>query len=169
MVLVYSVAILEPAVGRVTALLRDKLLDLNYNTPIVLTRSGCLTEFAETYDLFLVAAPGMMGEPSPTLRCNALLVPWETPAESVARIPSDWVVSYGMGVRDSITVSSLAPDYAQLALQRELVTLGGVVLEQQEIPIQLPPDTGHSAAMALYGALLMLGVPPEALTTTQDI
>lgn len=165
----YSVAVLEPAEGKVAALLRDKLLDLNSHISMVLTRGRCLTDFEGSYDLFLVAAPEIAGLPAPNLHCNALLVPWEATAETVAQIPSDWVVSYGMGVRDSITVSSLAPDYAQLALQRELVTLGGVVLEQQEIPIQLPTGTGHSATMALYGALLMLGVPPEALTATQDI
>jgi len=134
---------------------------------MVLTRGDTLDVFSGAYDLFLVGAgvtiePGIDGSLKPAPRCTALLTPGDSGIEALT-IPAQWVVSYGMAVRDSLTVSSLEPDRAVLALQRELPTLSGLVLEQQELPLPIPPGTGAAGVMALYGALLILNVPPERL------
>ncbi|MFQ7450091.1 MAG: hypothetical protein ACLRNQ_00115 [Flavonifractor plautii] len=65
--------------------------------------------------------------------------------------------------RDTLTFSSLEGDRLCLAVQRELVTLGGAVVEQQELV--LPFSTGASPLpfLAAAGTLLLLGVPPEEL------
>ena len=165
----YNVAVLEPATGKVTALLRDKLLELDCDISVLLSRGDRLSAFSGSYDLFLATSSADAFDPSPGLHCDVLLASCDASSEVFSQISSGWVASFGMGTRDSITVSSLEPDFAQLALQRELVTLDGVVLDQQEIPIALPPYTGPSAAMALFGALLLLGVPPEVLVTTKNI
>ena len=49
------------------------------------------------------------------------------------------------------------------AVRQELVTLGGAVVEQQELV--LPFSTGASPLpfLAAAGTLLLLGVPPEEL------
>ena len=72
-------------------------------------------------------------------------------------------VSYGTSPRDTLTFSSLEGDRLCLAVQRELVTLGGAVVEQQELV--LPFSTGASPLpfLAAAGTLLLLGVPPEEL------
>lgn len=72
-------------------------------------------------------------------------------------------VSYGASPRDSLTISSREGDRLWAALQRELVTVGGQVVERQEFPLALAPGTGELSALAVAGALLLLGVPPEAL------
>lgn len=72
-------------------------------------------------------------------------------------------MSYGMKARDSITVSSLQEDRMALSLQRELVTLPGYVLERQELCLPRPAGLSTEEALAVYGALLMLGVAPGAL------
>ena len=71
--------------------------------------------------------------------------------------------SYGTSPRDPLTFSSLEGDRLCLAVQRELVTLGGAVVEQQELV--LPFSTGASPLpfLAAAGTLLLLGVPPEEL------
>ncbi len=63
-------------------------------------------------------------------------------------------MSYGLTRRDTLTFSSLAQDTLCLALQRELVTLGGVCREPQEIP--LAPQ-GRADPLAL---LAWAGTPP---------
>lgn len=78
-------------------------------------------------------------------------------------IQADCAVSYGMKARDSITVSSLQEDRMALSLQRELVTLPGYVLERQELCLPRPVGLSTEEALAVYGALLMLGVAPGAL------
>lgn len=65
--------------------------------------------------------------------------------------------------RDSLTISSREGDRLWAALQRELVTLGGQVVERQEFPLPLGPDGRAMSDLAVAGALLLLGVPPEEL------
>ncbi|MCL2563474.1 MAG: hypothetical protein FWE08_05500 [Oscillospiraceae bacterium] len=155
----YNVAILEPERGKIATLLQNRLAERG-GPSVTLIRGGHLHAFSGAYDLFVAASPTEEGgAASPALSCRALLTCAETPI-----IPSQWVVDYGLSVRDSLTVSSLEPNHAVLALQRELVTLDGTVIEQQELPLPIPSGTSVQGVMALYGSLLILGVPPEELT-----
>jgi hypothetical protein len=72
-------------------------------------------------------------------------------------------VSYGASPRDSLTISSREGNILWAALQRELVTVDGRVVERQEFPLDLAPGEGELSALATAGALLLLGVPPEEL------
>lgn len=72
-------------------------------------------------------------------------------------------VSYGASPRDSLTVSSREEGVLWAALQRELVTVDGQVVERQEFPLRLEPGAGELPSLAAAGALLLLGVPPEEL------
>ena len=78
-------------------------------------------------------------------------------------IPAAWVVSYGLTRRDTLTFSSLAQDTLCLALQRELVTLGGVCREPQEIPLAPQGRADPWPCWPGRGPLLLLGAPPERL------
>ena len=72
-------------------------------------------------------------------------------------------VSYGASPRDSLTISSREGERLWAALQRELVTVDGQVVERQEFPLTVAPGAGELPTLAVTGALLLLGVPPEAL------
>ena len=72
-------------------------------------------------------------------------------------------VSYGTSPRDSLTISSRERDTLWAALQRELVTVDGRVVEQQEFPVSLGQGEEELSALAAAGALILLGVPPEKL------
>ena len=73
-------------------------------------------------------------------------------------------VSYGTSPRDSLTISSREGNTLWAALQREVVTLGGQVVERQEFPLTLAPGEEALPALATAGALLLLGVPWEELS-----
>ena len=73
-------------------------------------------------------------------------------------------VIYGTSPRDSLTISSREGDTLWAALQREVVTLGGQVVERQEFPLTLAPGEEALPALATAGALLLLGVPWEELS-----
>ena len=73
-------------------------------------------------------------------------------------------VSYGASPRDSLTVSSREEGVLWAALQRELVTVEGQVVERQEFPLPLAPGEEELPLLACAGALLLLGIPPEELT-----
>ena len=78
-------------------------------------------------------------------------------------IPAETVITYGLSPRDSLTLSSREGDTLWAALQRELVTVDGQVVERQEFPLRLEPGAGELPSLAAAGALLLLGVPPEEL------
>ena len=92
--------------------------------------------------------------------CRILLAP----GDSLPEIPAETVITYGLSPRDSLTLSSREGDTLWAALQRELVTVDGRVVERQEFPLRLEPGAGELPSLAAAGALLLLGVSPEELS-----
>lgn len=94
-------------------------------------------------------------------RCRTVLLPGGTrcaPPQAAS------AVSYGASPRDSLTVSSREGGILWAALQREVVTVDGQVVERQEFPLCLGPGQEELPALAAAGGLLLLGVPPEELS-----
>ena len=119
-------------------------------------------EAAEEFDL-VVLTKANAKLPKAALKCRVLLMPGEVRATELGTITPEWVASYGMSARDTITASSLDPEQPMLALQRELVSIDGFVHEQQEIAVQIGEAENPMQAMAFYGACLLLGQSPERL------
>ena len=117
----------------------------------------------ENLDLLVVspAATGWAGAASVT--CRIVLLPGG--AGPMARgMHVESAVSYGTGPQNTITLSSLEGDKICLAIQRELVTVEGCVVERQELV--LPYPAGRETPdlfMAQVGALLLLGADTSAL------
>lgn len=96
------------------------------------------------------------------VECRTVLLPGS--AGPLARaLRTGQAVSYGTSPKDTLTFSSLEGRQICLALQRELVTLEGTVVEQQELVLPFPPEESPLPFLAVAGTLLLLGVPPEEL------
>jgi len=91
--------------------------------------------------------------------CRTVLLPGDMRERGGLQAAS--AVSYGPSPRDSLTISSCERGRLWAALQRELVTVDGQVVERQEFPIPMPHKGEELSALAAAGALLLLGVPPE--------
>ena len=89
------------------------------------------------------------------LRCRFLLLPGGVRAGFT---DAQCVVTYGMGVKNTLTLSSIGEDNCILALQREVVTVSGGVLDRQEFKVRAAG--GAEDVLAINGALLLLGLPP---------
>lgn len=111
----------------------------------------------------LVVSPGAAAKRAPLPgACRTVLLPGQ--AGGLAEgLRAASAVSYGPSPRDSLTISSREGDKLLVALQRELVTMDGRVVERQEFPVVLPTGAGELPTLAAAGALLLLGVPPEEL------
>ena len=70
---------------------------------------------------------------------------------------ADCIVNYGMTAKDTITLSSIGEKECVLALQRELVTADGVILERQELIVSRAGLTPEEL-MAAEGTLLLAGM-----------
>ena len=126
-------------------------------------RGRCATE---GHPALVVVSPqaAVRGVPMPR-QCRTVLLPGGmrgTPPQAAS------AVSYGTSPRDSLTISSREGDTLWAALQRELVTVDGQVVERQEFPLRLKQGESAMPALAAAGALLLLGVPPEELRTALD-
>ncbi|MGI5962951.1 MAG: hypothetical protein ACOX7N_04440 [Lawsonibacter sp.] len=97
--------------------------------------------------------------------CRTVLLPGDAGA-LLDGMRTASVVSYGASPRDSLTISSREGGRVWAALQRELVTVDGRVVERQEFPLLVPQKENTLSALAVAGALLLLGMPPELLEIT---
>jgi hypothetical protein len=106
------------------------------------------------YDV-VVVSPGYSG--GARGGCLALLAP---DGRAAAGFGAKSVVTYGMSPCSTLTLSSTGGGgRALLSVQRELVTLTGELVEQQELPITTP--FGADAALAAAGGKLLLGISPS--------
>ena len=125
-------------------------------------RAGQERRVSERHPALLVVSPKAAEQGIPLPRqCRTVLLPGEMGG---APLQAASAVSYGVSPRDSLTISSREGELLWAALQRELVTVDGQVVERQEFPLALEPGEGELAALAAAGALLLLGVPPEGLS-----
>lgn len=65
------------------------------------------------------------------------------------------IISCGLGVRDTITVSSLTRESAVVSLQRPVTTLSGRRVEPCELPLSLPSGMDVHHVLAAAGVLLL--------------
>jgi hypothetical protein len=72
-------------------------------------------------------------------------------------------MSYGVSSKDSLTISSMEANQISVAVQRELVTVTGGTVEQQELILGIREDKALLPLLAFVGLLLVLGVPAEEL------
>lgn len=128
-----------------------------------LFRAGHPGEFAGRELDLLAAAPDALGwAGSGSVRCKAVLLHGAS-APLARGLRAGCAVSYGTSPKDTLTISSLEGDQICLALQREVVTLAGDVVERQELVLPFPPGSSPLLFLAVKGTLLLLGVPPERL------
>ncbi|MBE6909416.1 MAG: hypothetical protein E7474_07590 [Ruminococcaceae bacterium] len=87
------------------------------------------------------------------LRTRTLLLPGDSEPSIALRAQAQQVVGYGFSPRDTLTLSSFSGAERLLCLQRSVLTLGGALLEPQELP--LPPAL---AFLSEEQALLVAGI-----------
>lgn len=104
----------------------------------------------------LLIVPRGVSEVSENAAC--MLVAGEQKKKKAAR-----EIRCGLSSRDALTLSSINGKSAMLALQTEIYTLEGELLERQEIPVSLEEPAEPEAVLAAAGALLLLGADPERL------
>ena len=94
--------------------------------------------------------------------CRTVLLPGDA-GQLLRDVRAASAVSYGPSPRDSLTISSRERRKLWIALQRELVTVDGHVVERQGFPVELGTGEKEMSALAAAGAMLLLGVAPEWL------
>ena len=95
--------------------------------------------------------------------CKILLIP-DTAPQLLGFYDADCVVSYGLSEKSTISPSSISEYETVVSLQRELPTLDGEIIEQQEILLRRPDGISVESFLAIAGLFLINGVPPEKLS-----
>ena len=162
----FSVAILEQDKGKITRDIKAGVKHAGLSGEITITQAQRLADISGSYDLFVIC-PMEQYACHPVenkIAAKIMLLPGMFPKKMIHTIKAGLVVSFGLSVKDSVTVSSLAPRQALLTLQREILCLNGADLEQQEIPLYVPKGADANRIMAVNAALLLLGLPAEKLS-----
>lgn len=87
------------------------------------------------WDLLALPANAVCASFSGTLRARSLLLPGDSAPSLAAGTRAAQIIGYGFSPRDTLTLSSFAGRERLLCLQRGLLTLGGALLEPQELPL----------------------------------
>jgi len=95
-------------------------------------------------------------------KCRILLIP-DTASGLLQFYEAECVVSYGLSEKSTLTPSSITEGETVISIQRELPTIDGELLEQQEIALKRPEDLPVEKFLAAAGALLIAGISPEKL------
>ena len=108
-------------------------------------------------DLLVVSPEAVGWAGAGNITCRAVLL--HGAAGPLVRIlRAGYAVSYGTSPRDTLTFSSLEEgEHVCLALQRELVTLEGTILEPQEWRLPYPAGVSPLTYLAVAGGVLLLG------------
>ena len=121
---------------------------------------GHPADFAQRPPALLVIAPDARGLAGAGLiRSRLALVPGDSMALA-SRVRAVSAVSYGLGRRNTLTLSSMEGNSVAVALQRELVTLSGAGVERQEwvLPYDAQAESPEEF-LCLVGTLLLLDQP----------
>ena len=116
-------------------------------------------------DLLVISPGAARAGVTERVSCGTVLLPG-CAGRLLERVHARSAVSYGLSPRDSITLSSREGERLCLAVQRELVRVDGTVLERQELVAEAAGGQDPMLALALAGALLLLGGRPEELEGT---
>lgn len=128
----------------------------------LVARFGPAVKAEEGVQLLVIAPGGVELCGKERMHCRMVLLPGDE-GSSLPGLCARSAVSYGLSGRDTITLSSREGRRMWVAVQRELVRLDGTVLERQELPVHIPVWADERQALALTGAMLLLGARPEEL------
>lgn len=141
--------------------LEDDLTRAGLERPLLLRGRHPAELAGESLDLLVVSPRALGWAGAASVTCRLLLLPGGA-GPLVRGMKVEGAVSYGAGGRNTITLSSLEGGRICLAVQRELVTVEGGVVERQELVLPYPAgQTEPELFMARVGALLLLGGMPN--------
>jgi hypothetical protein len=121
----------------------------------IVKAASCETRITSRPDILVLTedAPKLERKADERIRCGILLLPGGADAEA---FDADCIVTYGMSPKNTITLSSISEESCVVAIQRELLTSCGEMLERQEIKIK--GGMRPTSLLAVAGALLILGL-----------
>ena len=104
------------------------------------------------WDLVALTPSGLLQLEKGLLHCRILLLPGGTPLELAALADAEYLITYGLSSRDSLTLSSL--EAPVLCVQRTLPRPDGSIVEPQELPLDSLPAPAEEL-LPLLGLYLL--------------
>ena len=130
--------------------------------PPVLEAGAHPADFSGELDLLVISPEAVGWAGAGQIHAGTVLL--SGAAGPLARVlRTERAVSYGTSARDTLTLSSLEGDQICVAIQRDIVTVSGAVVERQELVLPFPPGRSPLPWLCAVGVLLLMDVPPERL------
>lgn len=116
----------------------------------------------EIFDAILV------GNPPPrkniTFNSRVLIVPDCLDEEKLSAAPKNHVISYGLRSKNTVTASSLIGEKLVVALQKEVPTISGNSVDEQEFSVNVRNGGQSDKILGVVSTLLALDIPVEEIS-----
>ncbi|MBE6912208.1 MAG: hypothetical protein E7473_06765 [Ruminococcaceae bacterium] len=116
----------------------------------------------EAFDAVLVGNP----PPKKDIHFDSrfLIIPDCLDGEKLSPIPENNIISYGLRSKNTVTASSLIGEKLVVALQKEIPTINGNTVDEQEFSVNVKNGGQSDKVLGVVSTLLALDVPVEAIS-----
>lgn len=116
----------------------------------------------DAFDAVLVGNP----PPRKSIRFDSrvLIVPDCMDSEKLSAFPENNVISYGLRSKNTVTASSLIGEKLVVAIQKEIPTVNGATVDEQEFSVNVKNGGQSDKVLGIVSTLLTLNVPVEEIS-----
>ena len=128
-----------------------------------ISKTGIRTvQNGESFDAVLVGNP----PPRKNIRFDSrvLIVPDCIDNEKLSSFPENNVISYGLRSKNTVTASSLIGEKLVVALQKEIPTVNGTTVDEQEFSVNVKNGGQSDKVLGIVSTLLALNIPVEEIS-----
>ncbi len=116
----------------------------------------------ESYDVVVIGIDAPFD--IPTCDTNILIIPDCINATGISQLTANSVVSYGLCKKNTLTVSSLIGSRLVVSIQREISTICGDNVGEQELCINIQNFDSVDMLLGIITTLLVADISPEAIS-----
>lgn len=110
----------------------------------------------------------LIGNPPPRKNIHFdsrfLIVPDCMEGENLSFLPENNIISYGLRSKNTVTASSLIGEKLVVALQKEIPTINGNTVDEQEFSVNVKNGGQSDKVLGVVSTLLALDIPIDAIS-----
>lgn len=121
-----------------------------------------LAESGDVFDSVLIGTPPQLY--NKTFTSKTLIVPDCMNASELSPIHAESVISYGLRLKNTVTASSLIGEHLAVSIQRNIPTLCGNTVGEQEFIVNVRHGEHCDEILGIIATLLVIGISPEDIS-----
>lgn len=141
----------------------DDIIDIPKSSSgkaVAIISGELLGNIKSQFDIFVIGDGKV--KPQANIKASVVISPETIDTDIINSLSPKSVISYGICSKNTVTVSSLIETSLVVSIQRELVSLSGKRIEEQEIAIELEDAADLDSVLACIAVLFLLDIEVES-------